>query len=63
MVSETGPSSFAGHGPTEQTVRFDKPEHPNFAETQIFLDLIENLVLAMPSRSPLYFHPWKHARQ
>jgi hypothetical protein len=53
---------FSHCTPTEnQTVQFGKPEHPVFSETQIFLDLLRNLILAVPNYSPLYFYPWKHA--
>jgi hypothetical protein len=41
------------------TIRFGDPEHLIFPENQILLDSIENLMLAAPNRSPMYFHPWK----
>jgi hypothetical protein len=69
-VSETRPSNFAKLGSAEQIVALyvgRKLEHPVwqtgttvFLENQIFLDLIKNLMLAMPNHLPQYFHPWKH---
>jgi hypothetical protein len=70
-VLEAGASGFVELGSAEQIIALHidrKPDHPVwqtetsiFLENQIFLDLIRNLMLAAPNRSPLYFHPWKHA--
>jgi hypothetical protein len=59
-ISETGLFSFAELGPIEQTVALhigQKLDVPVFPKNQNFLDLIRNLMLAVPNRSPLYFHP------
>jgi hypothetical protein len=65
-VLETRPSDFAKLGSAEQIVALHisrKPKHSVFSENQILLDLIENLMLAMPNHSSLYFHPWKYVVQ
>jgi hypothetical protein len=58
-ISEIEPSGFAELCSAEQISAFcigQKLDHPIFTENQIFLDLIESLMLAVPNRSPLYFH-------
>jgi hypothetical protein len=63
-VLETGPFGFAELSSGEHIVVLHigrKSDHPVFLENRFFLDLIENLILAAPNHSPLYFYPWKHA--
>jgi hypothetical protein len=73
QVPETAPSDFAKFGSAEQIIALHIGRKPDyliwqirtsiFFKNQIFLDLIENLLLAMPNHSPLYSHSQKHAAQ
>jgi hypothetical protein len=67
-VSEIGTSDFAELGSAEQTVTLCIGQKLNcpiwqtgtsgfFKKNQIFLNSIENLMLAAPNYSPMYFRP------